>query len=289
MHRTALCLLPVVIVAAAFAPCAFSQETRILFLNKSEGFEHSPIAMKDGVSYAGKILAKLASENDATIKETKDASLINAENLKNYDLVILYTQGDLTKPSKDGGAPMDPKGIDALLQWVKDGGAIMGYHSATDTLRVSSDGQATPYIKMMGAEFRTHGDQFEGTVKVVDPTHPAMKSIPQDWKLMEEWYAFANFNKESMHVMALLDPGAAREKQEKIYGGPDYPIIWCSAYGKGKVYFNALGHREDVWDNPLFQKSIVDAAEWVLDKDNMNPAYTKPNYDEVVPKDEPKK
>ncbi len=259
---------------------------RILFLSKSEGFEHSPVAVKDGKPcLAETVLGQLAQENGSPFKSTKDASLINADNLKNYDLVCFYTQGDLTKPSKDGGAPMGEKGQADLVEWIKNGGRFMGFHSASDTFHTPADGEVTPYLKMVGAEFTGHGGQFKGTLKIVDPMHPAMENVPKDWSFPEEWYLFNHFNTATMHVLALLDPGEDGAKQEKYRIAP-YPSIWCSALGKGKVYFSSLGHREDVWESPTFQKSIVDAGMWLMAPGTEG---TEPNYDKVVPKEAPKK
>ena len=218
-----------------------------------------------------------------SLTETKNGSAINAENLKNYDLVMFYTSGDPTKPSKDGGDAMGPNGQAELLDWIKNGGGFMAFHSTTDTFHTPPGGEVTPFIKMLGAEFVSHGKQFVGTVKVVDAAHPVMASIPQDWKTNDEWYLFKNFNKETMHVLALLDPGEERTKQD-AYNVPSYPVIWVSQYGNGKVYFSALGHGEEMWDSDIFQQSIVDAATWLLD-DATGAIDVKPNYEEVVPKE----
>lgn len=293
MGRVTAMVILMAFVTACIAVTAMAQDItppRILFLSKSEGFEHSPVAVADGKpSLAETILGTLAKQNDSPFTSTKDASLINADNLKNYDLVVFYTQGDLTKPSKDGGAPMGEKGQADLVEWVKNGGRFMGFHSASDTFHTPDGGEVTPYLKMVGAEFTTHGAQFKGTLKVVDPTHPTMVDVPVDWSFDEEWYLFKNFNTATMHVLALLDPGEDGAKQDK-YRIPPYPAIWCSALGKGKVYFTALGHREDVWESPVFQSSIVDAAQWLM---TAGTAGTEPNYDKAVgkpaPKAEPKK
>lgn len=268
-------------VAAATSACA--QETRILFLHKSEGFEHSPIAQKDGEpTYAGRILARLAAENDASFAETKDASLINAENLKNYDLVIFYTQGDLTKPGKDGAPVMGPDGVKDLLAWVKNGGCFMGFHSASDTFHTGPGETLSPYLEMVGAEFTGHGPQFKGVLKVVDPSHPAMVSLPETWAVMEEWYAFDKYVKDKIHVLAILEPGEEGVKTKyPAYAKGAYPIIWCRAYGDGKVYFNGLGHNEAVWDDAAFQKSIVDAASWLLE-DYPLASQLEANWDKVM-------
>ena len=289
MYRAAFMLIVAVLVgtfAATEAHAAQGLEgVRILFLTKSEGFMHSVVAAKAGKpSHAGSVLAQLAKDNGATLDETNDASVINAENLKNYDLLIFYTQGDIRNSGgKDGAPGMGQEGLDALIAWVKAGGALMGFHAAADTLRM--DG--SPYRDMIGAGFAGHGAQFEGTVKVVDAAHPAMKSIPQDWRIKDEWYMFNHWNKKNLRVLALMDPGPKERKRQPMYNAPDYPVIWVAAYGDGLVYYNALGHREDVWTNPTFQNSVVDATCWVLDKANLTPEQTQPNFDEVVPKDKP--
>jgi type 1 glutamine amidotransferase len=273
-------ILAMALAIVLAVPAVYAQN--ILFLNKSEGFEHSPVALKDGKTYAGQVIQKLADQYGASMTETKNGSAINAENLKKFDLVMFYTSGDLTKPSKDGGDAMGPNGQAELVEWVKNGGGFMAFHSTTDTFHTPPGGEVTPFVKMLGAEFVSHGKQFVGAVKVVDAAHPVMASIPQDWKTNEEWYLFKNFNKETMHVLALLDPGEERAKQE-AYNIPSYPVIWVSQCGNGKVYFSALGHGEEMWDSDVFQQSIVDGATWLLD-DATGTVDVKPNYEEVVPK-----
>ena len=66
-----------------------------------------------------------------------------------------------------------------------------------------------------------------------------------------------------MHVLAVLDPGAERQKQA-MYDLPEYPIMWVSQRGKGRVFFNAMGHREDVWDNSAMQALVLSAAKWAM-------------------------
>ena len=87
-------------------------------------------------------------------------------------------------------------------------------------------------------------------------------------------------NKEKMHVLALLDPGRERKRQDP-YNIPSYPMIWCRSLGEGRVYYNGIGHREDVWMDSTFQKSIVDALRWAAGEGD---TMAEPNYDAVVPK-----
>ena len=277
MHIAALSMAVFSITASAAEP------TRILYLSKSEGFEHSVVHQKDGApSHTDTIIGELVKAAGATLDCTKDASAVNAENLKNYDIVIFYTQGDIrNKGGKDDGAPIGPNGEQELLAWVKAGGGFIAYHSGTDTFHSPPKGPVSPYLDMVGGEFRGHGGQFKGTLKVVDPKHPTMANIPDDWYIRDEWYLFKNFNTKTTHVLALLDPGKERGRQA-TYNIPSYPMIWCCTYGNGRVYVNGMGHREDVWEHETFKKGIVDAIQWVRGD---GPAMAGPNFTDAVPRE----
>lgn len=271
------------IVLAAFAigmGLSAAVDAQVLFFSRSTSFEHSCIRENDGEdSHVCKILSDLAENNGGILDCTKDGGDINADNLSNYSLVIFVTQGDLTKsPSRADHPAVTQEGLDELLEWVKGGGAFMGFHCASDTHRGSDGDPATPYIEMVGASFKGHGGQFEGTVKVVDQDHATMANIPDGWKIKDEWYVFANMNKENMHVLALMDPGEEGKKQP-MYDIDPYPIAWCSKYGDGRVFYNAMGHREDVWSTEIFQKAIVDAAMWCMGEGEED---AEPNYAEVM-------
>lgn len=253
---------------------------RILVLTKSAGFQHSVVKNDaDGSNHVTRILQELADMGGAELVSTKDASMINAETLKTFNLVIFYTTGILTTEEGDKSPGMSDTAMQELLDWIATGGGFMGYHCASDTFH-QADGKPSPYIEMLGGEFITHGAQFRGTVKVVDESHPAMAATPQNWKINDEWYIFKNFNKKNIHVLAMLDPGLARRTQDK-YDIPDYPITWVSTHGEGRIYYNAQGHREDVWTNEDFQQTVIAAATWAMGE---GPAQAEPNYKKVTKK-----
>lgn len=271
------------LLLAAFAiGLAFSAiaDAQVLFFSRSSFFEHSCIRETDGESsHVCKILDELAANAGGAVDCTKDGTAINAENLANYSLVIFFTQGDLHHtPSKADQPPVTEEGLAELLEWVEKGGAFMGFHCASDTMHAPDGEPPTPYIQMVGGEFAGHGAQFEGTVRVVDEDHPTMVNIPKEWTIKDEWYVFKNVNKDNIHVLALMDPGPEREKQP-MYNIDPYPIAWCSKYGEGRVFFNGMGHREDVWSNEIFQKAVVDAAFWCMGETAED---AEPNWADVM-------
>ena len=246
---------------------------RVLFLSKSSGFEHSVITRGEGPnggtpSHAERVLSKVAEQHGLKIDFTKDAGKISARSLEAYDAVVFFTTGDLTVQGGgdslfggDGNSPMGENGVRELRAWVERGGALLGFHSASDTFHLK-DG-VSPYVELLGGEFVGHGRQFEGRLEVLAPGHPTVRAIPQGWTVKDEWYTFKNLDPESMTVLALLDTGSD-ELDQALYDRPPYPVIWCKEVGEGRVFYNAMGHREDVWDRKIFQQAFVDAVRWAV-------------------------
>ena len=252
---------------------------RLLVLTKSSGFEHSVVKRRgDKLSLFEQVLTDLGEKHGWNVTCTKDASIINAANLKNYDAVALYTTGELLQPGNDKHPPMTDEGRHDLIEFVRNGGGLMGWHSAPDTFHSWEENGVKPFVDMLGAEFLTHGAQFVGTVRTVDADHPIMKRQPAELRIRDEWYIFKNMNKKEIHVLAILDTTSERQKQEK-YDIPPYPITWCRTFGKGRVFYSGLGHREDVLTNKTCQDLMVDAAKWIFGETQ---ADAKPNYHEII-------
>ncbi len=266
------------LVATLAAPASAQEPVRILYLTKSSGYEHSAVKREgDQPGHSEKVFTEIAAKMGAKITVTKDASLINAENLKNYDVVIFYTSGNLTETGTDKQPAMAATGVADLRAWVQNGGGFIGIHAATDSFRTEGDG-VSDYTKLIGGEFVKHGKQFVGSIRLVSKNHPAVKRFPDGWTAQEEWYTFSKLNPD-MHVIAVMDPGEERAKQE-MYAGPSFPFIWCRAEGKGRVYYNGLGHREDtVWDNADVQNSLADAILWASGKGELS---AESNYEQVL-------
>ena len=51
-------------------------------------------------------------------------------------------------------------------------------------------------------------------------------------------------------------------------------------HGKGRVFYTSMGHREDVWENPLYQGLLLGALGWATGKVD---ADVEPNVAKVTP------
>lgn len=150
------------------------------------------------------------------------------DKLKGYDgFVFANTTGDLLLPDRDG-----------FIQLIEGGKAFIAMHSGSDTYHPFRG-----YIDMLGGEFETHKSQVEIQPVIHDPAHIITKSVPQGWKVFDEIYIIKTFDKAKVHGLLGLN---SHPNDSTIEGY--FPVSWCKEFGAGRVYYNSLGHREDVWD-----------------------------------------
>jgi type 1 glutamine amidotransferase len=183
---------------------------------------------------------------------------------------------------------MSQEGKAAFLKAIHDGKGFIGTHSATDTFHspgfdggheqnYENNGDNTdPYVQMIGAEFIIHGAQQTSHMIVADPKFPGISSVPADFKPHEEWYALKNFA-PNLHVLLIQDTTGMTGP---MYQRPPYPATWARLYGTGRVFYTNMGHREDIWENPVFQKVLVGGINWAVR--NVEADVT-PNIKQVTP------
>jgi type 1 glutamine amidotransferase len=288
-------------VARTFGQAASGEKKKLLFFTKSTGFQHSVIQRKNGeLGFAEKILQDLGAKNGYDVVCSKDGNLLAPDKIGQWDGFVFYTTEDLTKPSpedknKSGSEPPIPAGgKEALLKAIADGKGFMGFHCASDTFHSSKrpkpgeqmlrDEQVAdnrdPYIKMIGGEFAGHGSQQKATQKVISRAFPGLEDI-QDFGFQEEWYNLMNIS-DDLHVILAQDTSSMKSDKggDAQYKRPNYPSTWARMHGKGRVFYTSMGHREDVWTNPLFQKFTLAGLAWITGRTQFEP---KANVREATP------
>jgi len=181
---------------------------------------------------------KLEDTGQFSVTLSRDLDQFKAENINNYDLVVIYcTQLRLTKEQESG-----------LVGFVEAGKGLVGIHCATDTFKDSD-----AYWKLVGGRFRTHGNEtFK--VNVTGKSHPIVKGM-SGFEISDETYC-DDFHPESKVIVLLR-----REKDGE-------PSAWVQYYGKGRVFVTGLGHGKSAWENPAFQELVTRGAQWAVFKLN---------------------
>jgi uncharacterized protein len=265
---------------ALAAPAAPTK--KVLFFTKSSGFEHSVIARHEGnLAHAEKILTEITKEHGYEVVASKDGRLFEPDQIGQWDIFVFQTTGDLSKPGTDKAPPMSADGEKAFLDALRAGKGFVGMHCATDTFgQHRKKGPEDPYIQMIGGEFNGHGDQQEVTLEIVDPEFPGIAkgfgSEGRSFKIKDEWYAIRHIP-DDMHVILVQ---STEGMKGPMYQRANFPETWARAYGKGRVFYTSMGHREDVWANPMYQGLVLGALGWACGRVD---ASIEPNVRKVTP------
>jgi hypothetical protein len=228
---------------------------RLLAIGEVKGFQH------DSVSPAMATMWKLGKETglwETYIKTdtqliTKKKLTGNAKNLDYFDAVFFYTTGEL---------PLDDSQKADLISFVRDDGkGFIGSHSAPDTLY-----KWPAYGEMLGGYFDGHPwNTFDAPLIVEDRNFPATRHMPPALVINDEIYQAKDFSREKSRVLIRLDETKLDMTKKGIKrADKDFAVAWCHNYGKGRVLYNGLGHPNEVWDRPDFQKMMVESVKWVM-------------------------
>jgi type 1 glutamine amidotransferase len=272
--------------AAAFplkwAQAADGKRQRVMYFTRNVGYYHSVVQRKgDALSHSERILVELGKRVGIDVECTKDGRVFDND-LTKYDAFAFYTNGDLTKPNPQQEPPMSADGKQRFLDAVAAGKGFLAFHSACASWRtpgekVANSDKVDPYIAMLGGEFIAHGPQQETVMRITSPEFPGVKGLGASFEMHEEWYALKNFA-DDLHVILVQETAGMTGA---CYQRPPFPSTWARQQGKGRVFFSAIGHREDIWEGEPFQSIILGALAWALG--NVD-AEIPPNIDKVTPK-----
>jgi type 1 glutamine amidotransferase len=258
------------------------KKQKILYFSRSAGFEHDAVKIKNGKpSISDRILTELGERYGFEVVCTKDGRVFDG-NLKQYDAIVFYTSGVLTKPNKAKTPPMTERGKKRLLRTIARGKGFVGLHAATDSFhskgpRNENQTEVDPYIAMLGGEFIVHGAQQEALIRAASLKFPGVKQFGRWQRLKEEWYTLKNFAKD-LHVILIEDNDGM---EGDCYQRPPFPCTWARMHRKGRVFYTSFGHRDDIWTNPDVQGIIAGGLAWAMGNVEVD---VTPNIDKVTPK-----
>ncbi|MBM4095876.1 MAG: ThuA domain-containing protein [Planctomycetes bacterium] len=291
------------VAAFLFAGAVHAQDARkpkLLVITESKGFVHSVVKRPapDTFCSVEKALTKLGNETGdfEAVCSQDSRKEITAENLAKYDAVFFYTTGNL---------PLSETQKADLLSYVRSGKGFSGSHCATDTfyqwpdygnligayfdghpwhtkVKVLVEDPANPATKELGASFEITDELYQFRTPYDRSKLRVIMRIDPAWAKERRLEELAQIEKSRNDLPArikqLADSGKKdeAEKLKKQVEGrksgvhrqdDDHALAWVRDYGKGRVFYTALGHREEVWANPLFLKHIRGGLRYALGLD----------------------
>lgn len=242
-------------ILASLASAQTQPRKKVLAIGEEKGYRH------EAVSHALATIERLGRETglwDTVIRTdtealTKKKLEYNAKNLNDFDAVVFYTGGTLE---------MDDSQKADFLSFVHDDGkGFVGIHSATITFTNWPE-----YGEMIGGYYDEHPWMtFNAPIIVEDSKFPGMSQWPPSFTIRDEIYQMRSFSREKCHVLMRLDASKLDLTNPRVHRADhDFAVTWEKMYGKGRVFYTTLGHVEENWDRPDFQKMITEAIKWSL-------------------------
>jgi len=223
---------------------------RVLFFTHSAGFVHPVVARSDAAapSLAERAFAAAAA-SEFEVVLSQDVADLSPARLAGLDALVFFTTGEL---------PLPEGGREALLDFVRTGGAFVGIHCATDTFY-----EYPPYQEMVGGIFDGHPWHQQVAALVLQPGHPACAALPARWELRDEIYQFRGQVLEPLRVVLALDGSSVDLGQARRPEGP-HALAWWRDYGEGRVFYTALGHEAALWEDPRYLGHLLGGLRWAL-------------------------
>ena len=219
---------------------------RLLVVTHTTGFRHDSIpAAEEALRQTGIQSGLFTTEFCRTAEDVR--ARLTPSGLTGVDAVFFAnTTGNLGIPD-----------LQAFLDWVAAGKGFLGAHSASDTYH-----DAPSYLAMLGGEFVTHGSIVEAEVRVSEPANPAVSHLAPSVRLADEWYRF-QLAGPGRTVLLKFDrnpPDGLGTAGEAV----DLPLAWQKSHGSGRVFYTALGHRQEIWEDTRFRKHLLEAIRWAI-------------------------
>ncbi len=177
------------------------------------------------------VLEKSGRFDVTRVQDDLDALL--PDRIAPFKLVVFYwTLGEITDAQKRG-----------LLNHIASGNGFATCHSGADSFRGDPE-----YRALVGGYFLTHPQYRAYQVSVTKTDSPITRGI-EEFMTTDEQY-ITDFDPR-VQVLA-----------NGLYQGRAMPVLWTQDWGKGRVFYNALGHDPQACQQEMFQLLLVRGALW---------------------------
>ncbi|WP_411343145.1 ThuA domain-containing protein [Paenibacillus sp. WLX1005] len=187
-----------------------------------------------------------AEDFEVEIAYTLDAFL-DEQKLMQLDLIVpVWTMGEISNEQ-----------LQPVLNAVSSGVGLAGCHGGMcDSFRNSVEWQF-----MTGSQWVAHpfNDGVEYDVRIVQTSSSPLVEQISDFKVVSEQYY--------LHVDPAVDVLATTtfrisEGAHSANGEIVMPVVYTKKWGKGKVYYNSLGHQVNIFDIPEAKELMRRGLIW---------------------------
>jgi len=219
--------------------------------------------------YAMKLLGERTGAFEPVVSD--DVAMYLPENLKKFDVIIMNnSNGQWIRPTERDMEKLKAYGSDqdavekllrrSLLEWVSLGGGIVAYHHA-----IGGNTHWPEFQELLGMAYWGHPWNEEVGIKLDEPDHPLLAAFDgKDFRLADEIFQFREpYSREKLRVLLSLDTKTTNMAVPWVYRTDnDFGLAWIKQHGKGRIFYCAIGHRTEIWWNPMILQFYLDGIQF---------------------------
>lgn len=224
------------------------------------------IAQHESVSHALSVIERLGYDSglydtfirtDSNIvardpKRTTGEAASGGPNLRMADAIFFLGHRDV---------PIDEAQKADLLSFIRDDGK--GFVAAHTALTAFDTWPA--FGELLGGRYDGHPwNQTAGTIVNEGADFPATRHFPPTFAFADEFYQAKEFSRANARVLLRLDISKLPASPDVHVQNGDFPLVWAKTFGKGRVFYSALGHDASIWDNRDVALMYFEAIKWAL-------------------------
>jgi len=242
---------------------------KLLVFNRCTGFRHSSIPHG---ARAIKRMGQVTGAYEAVL--SSDPAMFDPDNIRQFDAIVsnnatgdwlMPGEGEWKRMSKEQQAEATAhaeRRKKSLLDFVAAGKGFIGIHAATDAHYKWAE-----FGKMIGGYFDGHPWHEKVAVRVEEPDHPLSRAFGgKDFFITDEIYQFREpYSRNHLRVLLSIDPSKTDMTKKAIRRTDgDFAVAWIHGYGQGRVFYNSLGHRPEIFWNPAILQFYLDGIQFAL-------------------------
>jgi len=251
MRRIVLLGLTVVLAVTAPLSAQDRKAVKVLIVTGDHGHD-----WRKTTPFLKELLQKAGHQVDVTETPGKD---LTATNLARYEVLVLNYRNTPKGAKENPASVWSDDNKKAFTEAIKGGLGLVVYHHASAAF-VGDSPFEKEFEQISAGGWRKqgfHGKMHEFTV-TVRKEHPITKDISEFKHGRDELYQNSLITGGSVVLATAYSEKSIDPKNT----GKHEPILWASAFGKGRVVNNALGHDVEAMQSDGFKTLFIRGVEW---------------------------
>ncbi|MFH1942632.1 MAG: ThuA domain-containing protein [bacterium] len=242
---------------------------KLLVFSLSWGYKHDAIAWGREMF---RIMAKKTGAFEAVFSE--DVAMFEPKNLNQFDAVLFNnTNNEIFLPENFDSLSTQQQAVakerdealkNSFVNFLSSGKGLAVIHAGVASFREWSE-----FGEIIGARFDNHSWNVENTVflRKEEPGHPLVQAFPDEpFEVKDEIYQMKGpYSRDRLKVLLRLDTTKTDMDVANVHRTDgDFAISWIKQYGKGRVFYCALGHYKHIfWDRAIL-RHFLDGIQFTL-------------------------